>query len=37
MCFDFQVSSPSIKTGNPRFFKSMCQIWSELIQLMRYA
>lgn len=22
-----------IKTGNPLFFKSRCQIWSELIQI----
>lgn len=33
MYFDFQVSSPSIKVGNPLFFKKRCQIESELIQL----
>jgi len=26
-----------IKTGNPLFFKSRCQIWSELIQVKHYA
>jgi hypothetical protein len=24
-----------IRTGNPRFFNEMCQIWSELIHLMQ--
>jgi hypothetical protein len=25
-----------IRTGNPRFFNEMCQIWSELIHLIQH-
>ena len=32
MCFDGLVCT-SIKTGNPLFSTTECQIWSELIQI----